>query len=165
MLNGATPSSCPTCGAPLPARAAECDYCGSRARAPLDDEDLKRVCRTFVEALDKDISELATPRVVVGFLLFLLSIPAAYFVAKALGAGTWEAVLATFFVGLATMVAAGINLVSEEGRRFRNVLRPQVEEFLRRHRMGREEFLLVAHDTLEDSSSLLKHLDDLYGSP
>jgi hypothetical protein len=165
MLNGATHPSCPTCGAPLPAGAAACGYCGSQARPALNDEDLKRACQTFVEALDKDISELATPRVVIGFLLFLLSIPAAYFAAKALGAGTWEAVLATVSIGLAAMVAAGINLVAEEGRRFRSVLRPQVEEFLRRHGMGREEFLLVAHDTLEESSSLLKHLDDLYGSP
>lgn len=163
MVNGVNPSSCPTCGAPLPARAVACEFCGSQARPPLDDEDLKLACRTFVDALEKDISELATPRVVIGFLLFLLSIPAAYFVTKALGAGIWEAVLVTVFVGLAAMVAAGINLVSEEGRRFRRVLRPQVEEFLRRHGMGREEFLLVAHGTLKPSSSLLKHLDDLYG--
>ena len=76
-----------------------------------------------------------------------------------------EAVVVTVFVGLAGMVAAGVNLTFEEGRRFRHVLRPQIDEFLGKHRLGREEFLLVAHDTLKKSSSLLKHLDDLYGEP
>jgi hypothetical protein len=37
--------------------------------------------------------------------------------------------------------------------------------FLHKHRLGRDEFLLVAHDALKDSSSLLKHLGDLYGEP
>ena len=90
MTDLAPPQSCSRCGAPLAARATSCEFCGTEARPLLSDEELKRACRTFIEAIDKDMSELASPRVVIGFLAFFISIPVAYFTQSGSEPALWR---------------------------------------------------------------------------
>jgi hypothetical protein len=161
MTSAHDPQSCVHCGAPRQGREDRCTFCGGLLRGP-DDDDLRVACRTFIEAMNKDLDDLATPRVVIGFVLAFAVIPVTYFVAKGFGAGLWEAVVCTVFIGLAAIVVAGVNLTAEQKRRFREVLRPQIDRFLTTHQMRREEFLVAAREALDKGSTLLGHIDDLY---
>jgi hypothetical protein len=162
MADTALPRSCPGCGASVDAGRARCIYCGAAVREPSDDN-LRKACAAFIQALESDLEGITSVRVLIGFLLCFATFPATYFVARWLGAGTAEAIVVTAFIGLGALVAAGLNLGAEQKRRFREVLRPQVDNFLLRNHVRKDQFLVVARETLKKGSTLLGQLDDLYG--